>query len=103
MRHSPAISNYPCPQALSGLRIRRSGMHVACRAGKIDPCVDEHLDPTLMAHQTIKVPPNQGKDHDVAIAQEAEVSRLLPIQDADDQWETHRSSAAAVSGSPAPG
>jgi hypothetical protein len=45
----------------------------------------------------------EAKGIDVKIATEAAISRLLPIQDGDDQWEVHRNSAAAVSGGAAPG
>jgi hypothetical protein len=48
-------------------------------------------------------PAAEAKDTDEKIATEAAISRLLPIQDADDQWEVYRSSAATVSGRAAPG
>jgi hypothetical protein len=48
-------------------------------------------------------PAAQAKGIDVSIAIEAAISRLLPNQDGDEQWEVHRGSAATVSGAPAPG
>jgi hypothetical protein len=48
-------------------------------------------------------PGAEAKDHDVYVAHEVAMSRLLPIQDGDDQWEVHKSSSATVSGAPAPG
>jgi hypothetical protein len=48
-------------------------------------------------------PAAEAKDTDVKIATEAAISRLLPIQGGDDQWEVHRSSAATESGGDAPG
>jgi hypothetical protein len=48
-------------------------------------------------------PASEAKDTDANIAPEAAISRLLPIQDDDDQWEMHRSSVATVSGGAAPG
>jgi hypothetical protein len=47
-------------------------------------------------------PSVENKDRDVKIALDASISRLLPIQEGDDQWEVHRSSAVTASGASAP-
>jgi hypothetical protein len=48
-------------------------------------------------------PAVEAKDRDAKIAQDAATSRLLPIQDGDDQWEMQRSGVDTDSVGPAPG
>jgi hypothetical protein len=48
-------------------------------------------------------PASEAKDIEASIANESAISRLLPIQDGDDQWKLHMDSAATASGIHAPG
>jgi hypothetical protein len=58
---------------------------------------------TMSLKEFVPHPAAKAKDTDVKIATEAAISRLLPIQDGDGQWEVHRSSADTGSGGAAPG